>query len=90
MLVLQIYTEKAKTYSKICKIINKCILQLLPVIINLRKNGFTHNDIHQGNIMYGNNRWYLIDYGLLKHKSWKKIKKIKEKVKKIKLMIIYH
>ena len=81
---LYVATEKAKTYSKICKIINKCVQQLLPVIINLHENGFTHNDIHQGNIMYGNNRWYLIDYGLLKHKSWKQIKKIKEKVKKVK------
>ena len=38
----------------------------------MHNNGYSHNDIHLKNIMYGNNRWYLIDYGTLNKKSWKK------------------
>jgi len=57
-------------YKSQCDVINDCMLQLLPVIAELHNCGYSHNDLHTGNIMY-DKHWYVTDYGLVKHNSWK-------------------
>jgi serine/threonine protein kinase len=70
-----------KTYSAYSKIIQTMVDQLLPVIIDMHKNGYNHNDLHPGNIMY-NKHWYIIDYGSVKHKSQKTSEEDKREDKK--------
>jgi serine/threonine protein kinase len=45
---------------------------LAKTISIMSKNGFTHNDIHDRNIMCDDKmkRWYIIDYGMILHKSF--------------------
>ena len=59
---------KVNTFEKYSKIIKQCIGQLLPVIINLHKNGYSHSDLHPDNIMY-DKHWYIIDYGTINHEK---------------------
>jgi serine/threonine protein kinase len=47
------------------------VYDILYALNILKINGFSHNDIHKGNIMYGKGRFYLIDYGIISHRSYK-------------------
>lgn len=71
--VLQYSLSTIEKKKNVIQLKRQCVMQILPVILQMHKDGYTHNDIHPGNIMFFKH-WYLIDYGLIRHKSWKKNK----------------
>lgn len=50
------------------------VRQIIKIISVIHKHGYTHNDIHDENIMYKKTKnkykWYIIDYGLVHHKKY--------------------
>lgn len=46
------------------------MFQLIDQLNILKQSGFTHNDIHDKNIMSNGKDFYIIDYGMIKHKSY--------------------
>jgi serine/threonine protein kinase len=49
----------------------KMAYDIMSAINLMHKAGYTHNDIHGGNVMYNGKRFYLIDYGRISHKKYK-------------------
>lgn len=76
------YSIESKKHATRIKLKRQCINQLLPVVLEMHKHGYSHNDIHQGNIMFKGNKWFLIDYGLVGHRSWKTSQEDKREGKK--------
>lgn len=62
------------THNKLMKNIKlwyKMMYQIIEQIDLMRTAGFTHNDIHSGNIMIDDNsNFHIIDYGMISHKNW--------------------
>lgn len=54
-------------------ILTKMFNDIYPAIKYINLNGWRHGDIHSNNIMYSKeyDRWYLIDYSTIRHKSFK-------------------
>lgn len=50
----------------------KALIHILETLELMHNSGFTHNDVHAGNIMCSENKtkWYLIDYGLIDSKKF--------------------
>ncbi len=63
----------------------KMIQDVITAINITKKAGFTHNDIHSGNIMSDDrNNFYIIDYGRISHKSFK-LSVVEKEIKKYEL-----
>jgi len=58
----------------------KCIIQMIDFVIQMKKHGLLHRDMHKGNIMYNKGKLTLVDYELcVKASSLKGKYKIKNK-----------
>lgn len=60
---------KGKSFREYAAIIKSMLRQIVPPIIYMNDHGYSHRDLHKGNIMR-NKSWYIIDYGLVKNKRW--------------------
>jgi serine/threonine protein kinase len=52
------------------KLWRKMCYQLVEQMNILKKSGFSHNDIHNRNVMYHKGNFHIIDYGLVSHPNY--------------------
>jgi serine/threonine protein kinase len=66
-----VYWDFAKKVFKSKRLYLRMAHDIISAINIMHKAGYTHNDIHGGNIMSDGKRFYLIDYGRISHKKYR-------------------